>query len=506
MTKFVQHSIFDQIYRNGDDGVPEFRTFVAGKWVFGEGLADVRSPIDGKVIARVSVLSKGQVEDAISSAYIRGREAIRNYPGEKRITSFLKAAEIMREAFDDFVKVLMLDAGKPKSNAAGETRATMERLEKTTFESRVMLGDYIPGDWSEETLESEGVIKREPYGVVLAIGPFNYPLFIPAAKVIPALLAGNAVLLKPASADPLAAILFIRVLELAGFPGESVQLLTIPGRLMDGVVADRRIGAVTFTGSTDVGEHIVKTGGIKAYHLELGGKDPAIVLDDADLELASEKIVKGMVSYSGQRCDAIRLILAQEGVYEELKAKILEKLREIEPRNPLEDEKAIMGPLIDLKSADYIEEVWRDAVEKGAKPLTDFRRGNNYVWPLLLEAGKETLSELRAFQEDVFGPLALIVKVRDEDEAVEIANSSRFGLDAAVFSSCERRARKVARKLEVGAVFINEYPRHGIGYYPFGGVKDSGVGREGIGYSVIQLTTTKSIVHNFKGYGVWEYL
>ena len=506
MNKLVQHSVFAPIYRTGNDGVPEFKAFIAGRWTFGERFAEVKSPIDGRVIARVSVLSKDQVEEAISTTHRFGREAIRNYPGEKRIGSFLRAAELMRDSFEDFVRVLILDAGKPKSNAVGEVKATIERLEKTTFESRVMLGDYIPGDWSEETLESEGVVKREPYGLVLAIGPFNYPLFIPAAKVIPALLSGNAVLLKPASADPLAAILLVRVLEVSGFPPESLGLLTIPGRLMDGVVADRRIRAVTFTGSTEVGEHIVRTGGIKAYHLELGGKDPAIVLDDADLELAAEKIVKGMVSFSGQRCDAIRLILAQEEIYEELKVKILERLSETEPKNPLEDENAVMGPLIDMKSADYVEEVWREAVEKGARPLTEFRRKGNYVWPLLLEVGKEVLLELRAFREDVFGPLTLMVKVKDEDEAVEIANSSRFGLDAAVFSSCERRARKVARKLEVGSVFINEYPRHGIGYYPFGGVKDSGVGREGVGYSVLQLTTTKSIVHNFKGTGVWEYM
>ncbi|WP_010479762.1 NADP-dependent glyceraldehyde-3-phosphate dehydrogenase [Thermococcus zilligii] len=506
MAKLVQHPVFEPVYRPGNDGVPEFRAFVAGKWVFGERFAEVQSPIDGRVIARVSVLSRDQVEEAISAAHSSGRKAIRNYPGEKRIESFLRAAELMKETFEDFVRVLVLDAGKPKSNAAGEVKATIERLEKTTFESRAILGDYIPGDWSEETLESEGIVKREPYGLVLAIGPFNYPLFIPAAKVIPALLGGNAVLLKPASADPLGAILFIRILEVSGFPPESLGLLTIPGGLMDSVVADRRIRAITFTGSTEVGEHIVKTGGIKAYHLELGGKDPAIVLDDADLELAAEKIVKGMVSFSGQRCDAIRLILAQEGIYGELKARILERLRGIEPKNPLEDENAVMGPLIDMKSADYIEEVWKDAVEKGAKPLTEFRRKGNYVWPLLLEVGKDVLPELRAFQEDVFGPLTLMVEVKDEDEAIEIANSSRFGLDAAIFSSCERRARRVARRLEAGSVFINEYPRHGIGYYPFGGVKDSGVGREGIGYSVIQLTTTKSIVHNFRGTGVWEYM
>ncbi|ACS90917.1 MULTISPECIES: NADP-dependent glyceraldehyde-3-phosphate dehydrogenase [Thermococcus] len=506
MDKLVHNKIFDGIYRPGEDGIPEFKAYVAGQWVFGESFSEVKSPIDGRIIARVSRLSRDQVEEALARVYEKGREEIRNYPGEKRVQSFLKAAGLMREAFEDFVNVLILDAGKPKSNAVGETKATIERLEKTTFESRRMLGDYVPGDWSEETLESEGIVKREPYGLILAISPFNYPLFISAAKVVPALLSGNTVLLKPASADPLAAIMFVRVLELAGFPKESFALLTIPGSFMDDVVKDRRIRAITFTGSTEVGEHIIRTGGIKAYHLELGGKDPAIVLDDANLELASEKIVKGMVSFSGQRCDAIRLILAQEKIYEDLKARILEKLKGMEPRNPLEDENAVMGPLIDESSAEYIEEVYKDAVEKGARPLTEFRRKGNYVWPILLEVSKEKIKDLRAFNEDVFGSMALLIKVKDEDEAIEIAKSSRFGLDASVFSECERRARKVARKLEVGSVFINEYPRHGIGYYPFGGMKDSGVGREGIGYSVEQFTTTKTIVHNFKGYGVWEYL
>ncbi|ASJ12695.1 NADP-dependent glyceraldehyde-3-phosphate dehydrogenase [Thermococcus thioreducens] len=506
MSLVVHHPIFKEIYRIGEDGVPEFKAFVDGRWVWGQKFRDILSPVDGSVITRISVLSREQIERAIEGVYGEGRHLIRNYPGEKRIESFLRAAELMEDAFDDFVRTLILDAGKPKGNAEGEVKATIERLRKTTFESRAILGDYIPGDWSEETLESEGIVKREPYGVVLAITPFNYPLFIPAAKVVPALLAGNAVLLKPASADPLAAILFVRALEKAGFPAKSISLLTIPGRFMDDVVADRRIRAITFTGSTEVGEHIVKIGGIKAYHLELGGKDPAIVLDDADVELTVDKIVRGVISFSGQRCDAIRLVLVQEGIYGEVRRKLVEKLREIKPANPIENENAVMGPLIDEQSARYIEEIWKDAVDKGARSLTEFRREDNYVCPVLLEVDKSILPELRAFNEDVFGPVVILVKVKDDDEAVEIANSSRFGLDAAVFSSCERRARRVARLLEVGSVFINEYPRHGIGYYPFGGVKDSGVGREGIGYSLFQLTTTKTIVHNFKGYGVWEYM
>ena len=211
MNKFVQHEIFNEIYRIGEDGIPEFKTYIAGEWVFGEGFSEIRSPTDSRVIARVSKLRKDQVEEVIKKVYEMGREEIMNYPGEKRVESFLKAAQLMREAFDDFVRTLVLDAGKPLSNARGEVTATIERLEKTTMESRRLIGDYIPGDWSEETLESEGIVKREPYGVILAISPFNYPLFISATKVIPAILSGNAVILESASADPLAAILFIGV-------------------------------------------------------------------------------------------------------------------------------------------------------------------------------------------------------------------------------------------------------------------------------------------------------
>jgi glyceraldehyde-3-phosphate dehydrogenase [NAD(P)+] len=165
-----------------------------------------------------------------------------------------------------------------------------------------------------------------------------------------------------------------------------------------------------------------------------------------------------------------------------------------------------MGPLIDEQSAIIIEEMYIDAIKKNAVPLLEFKRKKNYIWPILLEVRKDILPELDLFQKDVFGPVTLIIEVENENEAIRIANSSKFGLDASIFGTDDSRIRKIARKLEVGAVFINEYPRHGIGYYPFGGMKQSGIGREGIGYSTFQLTTTKTIMQNYKGYGVWDYL
>jgi glyceraldehyde-3-phosphate dehydrogenase [NAD(P)+] len=504
----LKSKMFDDIYQVGEHDILEFKAYLGGKWVFGKELRDVKSPIDGKTIARISNVSNEQIEETLGTMHKIGKEKIRNYSGEKRIKSFLKAAHLIHEALDDFVNVLVLDAGKPKENAKGETKATIERLEKTTMESKRLTGDYVPGDWSHDTLESEGIVKREPYGITLAISPFNYPLFISATKITPSLLSGNAVILKPSSADPIAPLLFTKVLELSGFPKESFATLTMSGSDMRNLVGDRRIDTITFTGSTEIGKDILRNAGIKNFHMELGGKDPAIVLADAKLDQSIEELIKGMVGYSGQRCDAIRLILAEEAIYESLKEKLVEKLKTIEPKNPLEDESAIMGPLISEKSSNYIEEICtdNDALEKGAKPLLEFKRSNNYVWPVLLEADKEILQNIRAFQEDVFGPFTLLIKVNNEDEAIEIANSSKFGLDAAIFGEDQAKIRKIVRKLDVGAVFINAAPRHGTGYYPFGGMKDSGMGREGIGYSIDQFTTTKTIVQHFKGRGIWEYI
>jgi glyceraldehyde-3-phosphate dehydrogenase [NAD(P)+] len=502
----ITHPIFSDIFRIGEDGLPEFKNFFGGKWRFCEKFMDIKSPIDDSLIARVTIPKIEVIKFGIDSAYQDGRKNIRNYPGQKRIKTFLSASELMEASKQDFIDVLIKTAGKPVENAKGEVNATIERLDKTTMERTRLMGEFIPGDWSEETYETRGIVKREPFGLILTIGPFNYPLFIPATKIIPSILAGNAVFLKPASADPIVALMLTRILEQSGLPEGSLTTLTIKGKDMDTLVKNRKFSAISFTGSTNVGETIIKQGGIKNYHMELGGKDAAIVLNDCNVEKTTEKLFKGIVKYAGQRCDAIKLIFMESGIYPTIKNQLLEKLKSVKALNPITHRDAIMGPLINSKSADTIEEAYKDAVEKGSISLTPFNRNFNYIDPLLIEVNPDKLSDLFAFNEEIFGPLTLLIKIENSSQGVHLANLSRFGLDASIFSENEAKVQQIARSLEVGAVFINEYPRHGIGYYPFGGVKDSGIGREGIGYSAYQLTTTKTIVHNYKGSGVWEFL
>ncbi|MHA1675673.1 MAG: aldehyde dehydrogenase family protein, partial [Candidatus Njordarchaeales archaeon] len=442
----IKSNIFKDIFEVGDDGIPEFKAYLAGKWETSFQKIDVQSPIDGSVIARIPSLTKEQLDKVMDIVYNKGRWDIRNTPGDLRVDFFIKAAEILKEHKEDLINALVINVGKPISNARGEVEATIERLEKVVFDARRILGEYIPGDWSEETLETEGVIKKEPFGIVLGISPFNYPLFISSTKMIPAILAGNAVILKPSSMTPIPPLLFGRILELAGFPKTSFAVLTLRGRDTTYLVQDDRIRVISFTGSTNTGKELTKIAGIKKLHLELGGQDPAIVLADADLELASKRIAKGVTSFSGQRCDAIRLILVEGSVYQKFKELLMKEILRYKLGDPRNEENQ-MGPLIREKVAEFIDELVKDAIKKGAKVLMGGKRNGAYYEPTLLEISKEKLHELRAFNEEVFGPLTMIVKVGNIDEAIKIANSSRFGLDASIFGENDAKIRKIVRYL-----------------------------------------------------------
>ena len=502
---FLENKIFSTIYEMDKNNLPIFKNYLAGKWVMGEDFIDLKSPIDGSLIAKISRVSNTQMEDTLNLVYQKGRSAIRGTSGNERMHIFLRTAESLANAKKDFMNVLVQGGGKPQNNAMGEIQATIDRLEKTTMEFGYILGHYIPGDWDEETLGSEAIVKREPLGILFAISSFNYPLFISMTKIIPALLLGNAIILKPASAVPLSAIMMARLFEEAKLPKECFSVISMRGKDVNAFLQDKRIHAISFTGSTETGLKILQNSGIKQFHLELGGKDPAIVLNDSELKSTVDKVVKGVVSNAGQRCDAIRLIIVESGIYDQFKSELMAQLRTIEPRNPIKDEKTIMGPLIDDNAADIIESMYKDAIEHGGNPLIPFHREKNYVWPCLVEVTPEKVKDLVCYKEDVFGPFALLIPVNDDEQALEVANGTMFGLDACIFGTDEVRMRIIARKLEVGAVFINESPKHGIGYYPFGGMKDSGIGREGIGFSVHQLTTIKSIVYSYKGKRVWEF-
>jgi len=345
-------------------------------------------------------------------------------------------------------------------------------------------------------------VLREPLGVVLAISPFNYPLYITATKVIPALLAGNAAVVKTSSKDPLSFLMFARILEVSGIPPGSLNVVTGRGSIGEYLAAHEKISMLTFTGSTDVGKRLARVAGLKRLHLELGGKGAAIVLADADLDLAAKETVKGALSYSGQRCDAVSRVLVEESVGEAFVQRVLKEVETYKVGDP-RDPDIKVGPLIDRDAVERVHELVMDAVEKGAKLLTGGRHEGNYYHPTLLDY---VPFDAKLMWEETFGPVIPISHVKDVDEAIEIANKSRYGLDSCVFTNNINLARKVAKRLEEGEVTVNAAPRHGVGYYPFGGNKDSGLGREGIGYSIEEMTRLKTIVYNWRPAKVWADL
>jgi len=501
----IKGSIFRDIYEYKND-IIYFKTLLLGKWVSGYKINNIYTPIDESLIATIPRLSWESIDNVLDKIYNLGKWEVRDISGDKRVEIINKIADLMEEQKEDFVNVLMIDVGKTRKQALGEVNASIDRMRKVELDLRKIFGEYIPGDWSSHTLESEGILKKEPYGVVLGIIPFNYPLFDTVNKFVYSTVAGNAFLVKPPSTDPLVVLLFANLVEEAGFPKNGFSVLTIPGKESDRLVADRRINVISFTGSSKTGVRILGKAGIKQFIMEMGGGDPAIILNDADIELAIDKVATGIVSFSSQRCDAIKLVLVENDVYNDIKKGLVRKLASVKVGDPRND--VDMGPLISSTAVDKMIEAVKDAIEKGGLILYGGERlGSTYVQPTLIEVtNKEQLKKMKAYRDEIFAPLALITKIDSVDEAIELANDRSYGLDAAIFGKDIVKIRRLIRYLEVGAIYINEYPRHGIGYYPFGGRKDSGIGREGIGYSIEYVTALKTIIYNYRGKGIWEYV
>jgi len=475
------------------DGVADLQLLVGGEWRGAStgDVFDVRSPIDGSVVARAAKASGDDVEEAIAAAR-HARADFRALPAASRLDICARAAEILGEHADSFNRAIVADLGKTPDQAASEVKATRERLGLVREEVRKIFGEYLPGDWIADSVGKSAVVLREPVGTVAAFGSFNYPLFLAASKIIPALAAGNTVVAKAPSEAPVPLVLFARVLEEAGLPPGVLNVITGRGsEIGDTLASHVDISMISFTGSTSVGRSIAAGAGPKPLHLELGGNAAAIVLADTDLDLAVEKTVLGAFKNAGQRCDAISRVLVEQPIYDEYVERALEEAGQW----PLGDPRAEttkVGPLVNAKAAGRVHGLVEDAVDKGARLLAGGDVSDAYHEPTVLA---HVPVEAEIVWEETFGPVLTIVPVADLETAIEVANRSRYGLDSAVFTSNLDNAWRTARALECGQVTINDAPAHGLGHFPFGGRKpDSGIGREGLGYSIDECTVLKTVV------------
>ncbi|MFA9426829.1 aldehyde dehydrogenase [Natronorubrum sp. A-ect3] len=478
------------------------RIYVDGEWLETESVISVSDLADGGSFAQVAAADPATAHAALKAAH-EIKPELRETTVVERAKWCETIAEGLREREEELAEIIVREAGKPISSARGEVEQAATRFDRAAEEARniVSKGEYREG--STEGHEGwQAIVKHEPIGAVLCITPYNYPLATTALQVAPALAAGNSVLLKPASKTPIsAAVLADVIADVDGIPDGAFNF--VPGEaseIGDLLSGDDRINAIAMTGSSGAGKHVARESGMVNLHMELGGNAPAIVFDDADLADVAGNCAKGSFKYAGQRCSAISRVLAHEDVHDEL-VDLIDGQMDAWQAGDLFDEDTALGPLISEDQADWVEELVEDAVEKGAEIVRGGERrapegvpddlGDQFFEPTLLA---NVPHDARIVDEEQFGPVAAITTFADEDEALEIANGSDLALDAAVFTSDYKRAMRLANRIDAGAVRINGAPSHGLGDVPFGGNKDSGIGREGLDASIHEMMRKKSIV------------
>lgn len=473
----------------------EFKRLLKGQWIEGNdnNYIEIKSPINNEVLGKVPAMSKEEVNLVIENSK-QAQKEWKLTPINKRVEILYKVAEILEKEADKLSELLMMEVAKDRKSAKSEVVRTCDFIRFTADTAKSLHGEGLQGDSFPGGKRNKiGIINREPLGVILAISPFNYPVNLAASKIAPAIVSGNSVVFKPATQGSLSGLYLVKIFEEAGVPAGVVNTITGRGsEIGDYVVAHSDINFINFTGSSKIGERISQLSKMVPVLMELGGKDAAIVLKDANLDLAAKNIVAGAYSYSGQRCTAIKRVLVVDEVADQLVEKIKLEIKSLKVGNPLEIDADVV-PLIDSKSADFVEGLINDAIDLGGKVIVGGNREENLIYPILIDNVTE---EMRIAWEEPFGPILPVVRVKDVEQAIEIANKSEYGLQSSVFTENINDAFYIADKLEVGTVQVNNKTERGPDHFPFLGVKNSGIGVQGIRYSIEAMTRLKATVIN----------
>ncbi|HEW0140734.1 NADP-dependent glyceraldehyde-3-phosphate dehydrogenase [Streptococcus pneumoniae] len=471
-----------------------YQNLVNGKWKSSEQEITIYSPINQEELGTVPAMTQTEADEAMQAARA-ALPAWRALSAIERAAYLHKTAAILERDKEEIGTILAKEVAKGIKAAIGEVVRTADLIRYAAEEGLRITGQAMEGGGFEAASKNKlAVVRREPVGIVLAIAPFNYPVNLSASKIAPALIAGNVVMFKPPTQGSISGLLLAKAFEEAGIPAGVFN--TITGRdseIGDYIIEHKEVNFINFTGSTPIGERIGRLAGMRPIMLELGGKDAALVLEDADLEHAAKQIVAGAFSYSGQRCTAIKRVIVLESVADKLATLLQEEVSKLTVGDPFDN--ADITPVIDNASADFIWGLIEDAQEKEAQALTPIKREGNLLWPVLFD---QVTKDMKVAWEEPFGPVLPIIRVASVEEAIAFANESEFGLQSSVFTNDFKKAFAIAEKLEVGTVHINNKTQRGPDNFPFLGVKGSGAGVQGIKYSIEAMTNVKSIVFDVK--------
>jgi acyl-CoA reductase-like NAD-dependent aldehyde dehydrogenase len=464
--------------------------YVAGNWLEKAEKIEVLNPFDGSVIDTVPRATLDEVEQALVSA-IEGAKVMRKLTPYDRSVILKRAAELVEQRAEDLAQTITLEEGKIIKESRFEVSRAVETLTVSAEEAKRLSGEMVPLDGAPGSGNRLGFTLRIPCGVVVAISPFNFPLNLVAHKVGPALAAGNSVIVKPATDTPLSALKLTEILLEAGLPPLALQCITGSGGEIGSLLcSDRRIRKITFTGSREVGERICRMAGLKKVTMELGSNSPLIVMPDADLERVCQSIVATGYSNAGQVCISTQRVLVLKSAYDKLLEALPPRVEAIRTGNPL-DEKTLMGPMIRERDAVRVESWVREALDGGASLLTGGQRVGSLFSPTVVAGVKP---EMRMSCEELFGPAVAITPAESIEQAIFMANDSHYGLSAGIFTQDLDWAMKFAREVDSGNLHINWGPQWRADLMPYGGLKESGFGKEGPKYAVQEMTELKMVV------------
>jgi acyl-CoA reductase-like NAD-dependent aldehyde dehydrogenase len=473
---------------------PHIGFLVDGKWHAAGERIEVRSPGTGLIAGTTTRATAADAQAAIAAA-VRAFEITRRMGAFERQRILHAVARGIEQNREDLARTLALEAGKPIKAARVEVGRAIFTFDVAAEEALRLGGEYLPLDWQKATAGRWGIVRRVPVGPVAAITPFNFPINLVAHKLAPAMAAGCSIVLKPAPQTPLSALRLAQIVEQAGWPAGALNVLPLSNEDASAIVTDDRIKLLSFTGSTAVGWRLKAQAGKKRVILELGGNAGVIVCEDANVAHAAARCAAGGYNYSGQTCISVQRILVQESVFEKFSADLVAHVQKLKVGDVL-DEATDAGPLINEEAAKRVVEWIEEAVRGGAKLLCGGQRTGSVVAPAVLT---NTKPGMRVNCQEIFGPVVTVEKFSNYADALAELNSSPFGLQAGVFTRDFARIIEAFETLEVGAIMIGEIPSFRIDHMPYGGVKDSGLGREGLRYAIEEMTEPRLLAINPAG-------
>lgn len=470
------------------------RMYLAGEWVDRPRKIEVHFPYDGTVVDTVPEATLEDVDRALESA-VRGAKVMARLPGYERYLILRRTASLLEERAEEFARTITLEEGKVLAEARAEVARSIQTLTLSAEEAKRLGSEVVPLDGAPGAAHKFGFTLRVPCGVVLAITPFNFPLNLVCHKVGPALAAGNAVVLKPATDTPLSALKLVELLLEAGLPPEGIQCVVGRGSAIgDALCADRRVRKISFTGSRAVGEHICHVAGLKKVTMELGSNSPLIVMPDADLNQVVQATVATGYANAGQVCISTQRVLVSSPLYGDFLESLRTEVERISFGNPL-DESIRMGPMIREEDAARVEGWVREAEARGARVMVGGHRQGTLMAPTVVA---DVSPGMRISCEELFGPAVAVTSVESIEEAIALANDSIYGLSAAIFTQNLEWALRFAREVEAGNIHINWGPQWRADLMPYGGLKESGFGKEGPRYAIEEMTELKMVVFHLR--------